>query len=159
MQWLSHLWFDEFKAMGNLLSTSRAQSKSSAIIKANVFWILELHAINLSFHFPLLLFPFSLFCTLLTAWIESQSSVFTRKGFDWRSDGSAFAHLQTKLDWSRWVKFPLLFYLFIFLIYLLDLSFLFLRCRKSALLRRWLVASRQSWDVDWFVRAVFRSRA
>ena len=25
----------------------------------------------------------------------------------------------------------------------------FSRCRKSALLRRWLVASRQSWDVDW----------
>ena len=27
--------------------------------------------------------------------------------------------------------------------------FLFTRRRKSALLRRWLVASRQSWDVDW----------
>ena len=25
----------------------------------------------------------------------------------------------------------------------------FSRCRKSALLRRWLVASRQSWDADW----------
>ena len=36
---------------------------------------------------------------------------------------------------------------------------IFSRCRKSALLRRWLVASRQSWEADWFARAVFWSRA
>ena len=36
---------------------------------------------------------------------------------------------------------------------------IFSRCRKSALLRRWLVTSRQSWEADWFARAVFRSRA
>ena len=35
----------------------------------------------------------------------------------------------------------------------------FSRCRKSAPLGGWLVASRQSWDADWFTRAVFRSRA
>ena len=33
------------------------------------------------------------------------------------------------------------------------------RCRKSALLRRWLVSILQFWDADWFTRAEFRSRA
>ena len=43
--------------------------------------------------------------------------------------------------------------------YLIRHVFFFLRCRKLALLRRWLVASRQSWGADWFARAPFRSRA
>ena len=35
----------------------------------------------------------------------------------------------------------------------------FSRCRKSALSRRWLITSQQSWDADWFAGAVLWSRA
>ena len=49
--------------------------------------------------------------------------------------------------------------LLLLLLLLFSFSFSFSRCRKSALLRRWLVGSRQSWDADWLARAVFRSRA
>ena len=44
---------------------------------------------------------------------------------------------------------------FVYIIIVFFLS----RCRKLALLRHWLVASRQSWYTDWCARAVFRSRA
>ena len=36
---------------------------------------------------------------------------------------------------------------------LFDCFFFLSRCPKSALLRRWLVTSRQSWDADWFACA------